>query len=204
MVPNFEEDLSRLPSEELGAKSFIQPKTIPSLDEELATQLWEEVRKKLKAKDEDKKPPLSVIAHTKVGYELHDDILSRQNKDKSDGAASEDPMLKMLPKYVGEYESVSEIVPLPIPNIPIHEPKKDVANLQALMSTPVTCTIPLAHLLNIIPNLWERSLDFQRSKNFAPNITLRPKIYKRNQTRGQESSYPCQLTRSLYKPRRMS
>ena len=60
------------------------------------------MREKLKAKDEDEKPPLSVIAHTEVGYELHDDILSRQNEDKSNGMASEDPMLKMLPEYVGE------------------------------------------------------------------------------------------------------
>ena len=96
---------------------------------------------------------MSIIAQTKVGYELQDDILSRQNEEKSEGSASEDPMLKMLPDYVGEYKSRSKIVPLPTPNILAHEPKKDVANLQALMSAPVTCTIPLTDLLKIRPNL---------------------------------------------------
>ena len=134
-------ELSGLPSGESEEKSFIQPKTIPSLDEELATQLWEEVREKMKAKDEDKRPPFSIVAYIEDGYELQDDILSRHDEDKTDGTASEDPMLKMLPEYVGEYESGSEIVPLPIPNIPIQELEKDVANLQALMSAPVTCTI---------------------------------------------------------------
>ena len=153
MVPNSKEDLSGLPSNESRARSFIQPETIPSLDEELATQLWEKVREKLKAKDEDEKPPLSIITHAEDGYELQDDILSRQNQDKSNGTASEDPMLKMLPKYVGEYKSGCEIVPLPIPNVPIQDPKKDVANIQALMSAPVTCTITLADLLKIKPNL---------------------------------------------------
>ena len=90
IVLDLEEGLSRLPCNDSGIKSFIQPKTIPSLDKELATRLWEEVREKLKTKDEDEKPPLSIIAHTEVGYELQDDILSSQNEDKSDGLASED------------------------------------------------------------------------------------------------------------------
>ena len=65
------------------------------------------MREKLKTKDVAEKPLLSIIAHTKVGYELQDYILSNQNKDKSNGLASEDPMLKMLPDYVGAYESGS-------------------------------------------------------------------------------------------------
>ena len=141
----------------------------------MATQLWEEVRKKLKAKDEDKRPPLSIVAHIEDGYELQDDILSRHEKDKTDGTASEDPMLKMLPKYVGEYKSGSEIVPLPIPNISIQEPEKDVANLQALMSAPVTCTIPLADLLKIRPNLWEKVMGFPKVGEFCTKHKIEPK-----------------------------
>ena len=82
IVLDLEEDLSGQPSGDLGTKSFVKPKTIPSLDKELATQLWEEVREKLKIKDEDEKPPLSIIAHFEDGYELQDNILSNQNKDK--------------------------------------------------------------------------------------------------------------------------
>ena len=32
--------------------------------------------------------------------------------------------------------------------------EKDTANLQALLSAPVTCTLPLAELLKLKPNLW--------------------------------------------------
>ena len=38
--------------------------SIPSLDEELATQLREEVREKLKGKTEEDKPPMTSIAQT--------------------------------------------------------------------------------------------------------------------------------------------
>ena len=37
IVPNLEEDLLRLPCNDLGMKSFIEPKTISFLDEKLAT-----------------------------------------------------------------------------------------------------------------------------------------------------------------------
>ena len=72
-----------------------------------------------------------------------------------------------LPNYVGEYESRSEIVSLPTQNIPINEPKKDVANLQALMSAPVTCTTPLTDLLKIRPNLWEKVIGFPKVGEFC-------------------------------------
>ena len=70
IVPDFEDNLSGLPSGVSRTKSFVQPKIIPSLDKELATQLWEEIREKLQTKDEEEKLPLSIIAHTEVGYEL--------------------------------------------------------------------------------------------------------------------------------------
>ena len=53
IVLDLEEDLLGLPCNDLGTKSFIALDTIPSLDEELATKLWEEVHEKLKAKDKD-------------------------------------------------------------------------------------------------------------------------------------------------------
>ena len=68
MVPDPKEDLLELLCHDLGTKSLFQPKTIASLDEELATQLWEEVRgEKLKTKDVEENPPLSIITHTEVG-----------------------------------------------------------------------------------------------------------------------------------------
>ena len=83
-------------------------------------------------------------------------------------------MLKRLPEYVGEYESGLEIVPLPIPNIPIQEPEKDVADLQALMFAPMTCTIPLADLLKIRPNLWEKVMGFPKVGEFCTKHNIEP------------------------------
>ena len=146
------------PSGDLGANSSVEPQFIPSLDEDLATQLWKEVREKLKSKEVDEKPPLSIVSHLEAHledrYELQDnDLISNQDGEKSIGMASEDLILKTLLKFVGEYESRSKIIPLPSQNIPIKEPEKDVANVQALMLVPMTCTIPLANLLKIRPNL---------------------------------------------------
>ena len=77
------------PSGDLGTKGFVEPESIPSLDEELATQLWKEVWEKLKSKEEDEKSPLSIIAHLEDGYELQmDDLLSNQDGEKSIGMAS--------------------------------------------------------------------------------------------------------------------
>ena len=62
--------------------------------------------------------------------------------------------LRTLPSYLGEYEPKSVI--LKVPSIWSAKRKEvDTANLHALMSTPVTCTLPLTDLLKIKPELWE-------------------------------------------------
>ena len=86
----------------LGTKGFVEHESIPSLDEDLATQLWEEVREKLKSKEVEEKPPLSIVAHLQDRYELQDnDLLSNQGGEKSEGLANEGWLLKMFPDYVG-------------------------------------------------------------------------------------------------------
>ena len=57
VILDSKDELFGQPSGDLGTKGFVEPKTIPYLDEELATQLWEEVREQLKSKEEEKKPP---------------------------------------------------------------------------------------------------------------------------------------------------
>ncbi len=61
--------------------------------------------------------------------------------------------LKTLPPYLGEYEAKSEIRALPSQRRT--GPKKiDAKALTDILSTPVKCTITLAELLKIKPELW--------------------------------------------------
>ena len=60
-----------------------------------------------------------------------------------------------MPFYLGYYEPRSVIVKVPSIWKSIQN-ERDTANLHALMSTPVTCTLPLMDLLKVRPDLWER------------------------------------------------
>ncbi len=172
--PDSEEELLKEP------EGNMEPESIPSLDENLATQLWEEVREKLKSKDKNGKSPLSTIALSREWNDKDDERLSPNSDwERSSEMASEDSILKILPEYVGDYETKSEIVPLPTTNIPIHDHEKDVSNLQALMSAPVTCTIPLADLLKIRPNLWENVAGLSKVGEFCKKHNIETEHVKR-------------------------
>lgn len=67
---------------------------------------------------------------------------------------SEANTLKTLPSYQGEYEAKSEIRKLLSQKIE-SKPKLDIANLTALMSAPIRCTLPLADVLKVRPELWK-------------------------------------------------
>ncbi|MGJ2631344.1 hypothetical protein ACR8J5_22150, partial [Salmonella enterica subsp. enterica serovar Paratyphi A] len=129
-----------------------ESESIPSLDEELATQLWEEVREKLKGKTEGGKPPLTSIAQPENSERQLGASPSVSGDWESETVvSSQDTQLNSLPNYLGEYEARSEIVPVPTARSTMNEPQKDAANLQAMMSAPVTCTLPLADLLKLRP-----------------------------------------------------
>ena len=157
----------------------------------MAFHLWEEEREKLKNKEKKEKPPLSTVAHFEDGYELQDnDLLSNQDGEKLVGLVSEDLIRKMLPDYVGECESESKIIPLPTQNIPINKPKKDVANLQALMSAPLTCTIPLVDLLKIRPNLWEKVVGFPKVGEFCKKHNIETNDTQKKPNAKKQKSVP--------------
>ena len=101
----------------------------------------------------------------------------------------------MLPDYAGEYESEFEIVPLPTQNIPVNEPKKDVANLQALMLAPVTCTIPLENLLNIRPNLWEKVIGFLKVGEFCTKHNIETSDLKKKPTTKKRKLVPVPINK---------
>ena len=86
--------------------------SIPSLDEELATQLWEEVREKLKSKTEEDKPPIASIAQSE-NFNEHLDASPDASGDweSETVVSSHDTHLDALPNYLGEYEARSEVVP---------------------------------------------------------------------------------------------
>ena len=62
--------------------------------------------------------------------------------------------LLTMPSYLGEYEPRSVIVKVPS-MWKSNQNERDTANLHALMSAPITCTLPLTDLLKVRPDLWE-------------------------------------------------
>ena len=66
---------------------------------------------------------------------------------------SEKNSLNTLPSYLGEYEARSEVRAMP--SIRNNASKEiDSKGLTDILSTPIKCTITLADLLRIKPQLW--------------------------------------------------
>ncbi|MCO5577322.1 hypothetical protein L7F22_031150 [Adiantum nelumboides] len=187
VVPDSEDEMMQ--GLHQGPKDLIEQSFIPSLDETLATQLWEEVREKLTAKGDEDKPPLSAIA---LSHEW-DHLESEQSIpiwEKASDVASEGSVLKTLPEFVGDYEAKTEIIHVPMSNIHEDEPERDSANLQALMSAPVTCTIPLADLLKIRPNLWKNVAELSKVGEFCTKHKIEPELLKRKMVGKQQKPMP--------------
>ena len=62
--------------------------------------------------------------------------------------------MKTLPSFQGDYEAQSDIK-----NLPSHKkhapPAFDMINLSALLAAPIKCTLPLADILRVKPELWK-------------------------------------------------
>ena len=67
---------------------------------------------------------------------------------------SENNTLATLPSFQGEYEAKIYIIPIPSSQQLIL-PIKDIANLQAILSAPITATLPLAEFLRVKPEMWD-------------------------------------------------
>ena len=61
--------------------------------------------------------------------------------------------LRTLPPYMGEYEAKSDIMAVPSQGMTT-KGNLDTRGLIEILSTPVTCTITLAELLRIKPEMW--------------------------------------------------
>ena len=62
--------------------------------------------------------------------------------------------MKTLPSFQGEYEAQSNIRKLPS-HKKYTPPTMDMINLSALLATPIKCTLPLADILRVKPELWK-------------------------------------------------
>ena len=169
------EDKSSGSAKKMMDKDLNVSESIPSLDEDLATQLWEEVREKLKGKTEDDKPPMNSIALSENSQRHLDATPSVSGEWESETViSSHDTHLNALPNYLGEYEARSEVIPIPTARSTRKEPQKDGANLQALMSAPVSCTLPLADLLKVRPDLWENIAGLSKMGEFCQKHNIEP------------------------------
>lgn len=59
-----------------------------------------------------------------------------------------------MPSYMGDYEPRFVIIKVPSMWKSVRN-EGDTTNLHALMSAPITCTLPLIDVLKIQPDLWE-------------------------------------------------
>lgn len=62
--------------------------------------------------------------------------------------------LKTLPSYLGEYEARSDVIKL-MSFLKENPPILDSMNLAALLSAPIKCTLTLAEVLKVKPELWK-------------------------------------------------
>ena len=126
---------------------------VPEVDEEWGNKLWDAVNQAKNETTESVKPPLVEVDFDQKTLELE---LRSDNYDgeseKSENSKAE--TLKTLPSYQGDYEAVSGIHKLPSQKLD-SSPKLDIANLTALMSAPIRCTLPLADVLRVRPELWK-------------------------------------------------
>lgn len=73
--------------------------------------------------------------------------------------------LATLPSYVENTEMGSKILPIPLSEH-ISPKAEDTLNLQAIMSAPVTATLPL---MEFLPKLWEQVSKLLRNKGYLVN-----------------------------------
>ena len=67
---------------------------------------------------------------------------------------SMDETLKELPSFLEPYEAGSEVIYLSS-QTRNHTPVLDTPTLQNLLSTPIKCTLTIAELLKVRPQVWD-------------------------------------------------
>ena len=62
--------------------------------------------------------------------------------------------MRELPLYMGSYEEGSNVMILPSQKR-AHKPVMDSQGLQEFLSTPLKCTLIIAELLKVRPQMWK-------------------------------------------------
>ena len=114
---------------------------VPKVDEEWGNKLWDAVKKAQNETTESVKPPLVEVDFDQkmLELQLRSDNYDGESENLGDIKAK---TLKTLPSYQGEYEAASEVCKIPSQKLN-SSPKLDIANLTALMSAPIRCTLPM-------------------------------------------------------------
>ena len=144
---------TRTHKEKQNEPQMIPNSNVPEVDEEWGNKLWDAVKQAQNETNEYVKPPLVEVDFDQKTLEL--ELRSDNYDGESDkSGSSKAETLKTLPSYQGDYEAVSEVHKLPSQKLN-PSPKLDIANLTALMSAPIRCTLPLADVLRVRPELWK-------------------------------------------------
>ena len=81
-----------------------------------------------------------------------------------------------MPSYLGEYEGHSTVVKIPSTRRELPK-ERERGNLQAILSAPVTCTLPLVDLLKLRPKLWNDLAGFLADQGLLSKPTSLPKVH---------------------------
>ena len=126
---------------------------IPKVEELMAQEMWDVVRQNVDDTLSAGSPPFSLVDFAEKCSIEEQANQSNEQEGSVDSFPSKQTLMTM-PSYLGDYKKRSVIVKVPSIWKSIQN-ERDMANLHALMSAPVTCTLPLMDLLKIRPDLWE-------------------------------------------------
>ena len=144
---------------------------IPALEGNDAEELWNKIREDKEERESfsEKEAPLSLIGSSYKGTNIEELVRSMTEIEFED-AKSEANTLATLPSFQGEYEAKIEIIPIPSSQQLI-PPILDMANLRAVLSAPVTATLPLSDFLKVKPEMWDSVANMLQKRGI--NITKR-------------------------------
>lgn len=100
-------------------------------------------------------PALFFELHLFHSFSHAESIHTLEIENEAGDTQSKANTLATLPFLVGNTETITHI--LPMPNSHLATPEvKDTSNLHAILSAPMTATLPLVEFLKARPNMWKQ------------------------------------------------
>lgn len=155
---------------ELGGEKSkeLRREVIPPLEEDKANELWDEVHH-LKEQDGSllNSAPFSEI-HLSNSLELEQIPTPKESMIGDEDDCSQANILATLPSYIGKTENGTKILRIPLFEHII--PKaSETRSLQAILSAPITATLPLMDFLKVKPKLWAQVSKLLRHRGYFKN-----------------------------------